>query len=376
MMRKLLLGLFTSFAVIACTHNIPQEAEPIAMPDAWLYAEAKPAQWPSKDWWQQFQSEELLFLQTLAQENNPALAAMAARLLQADYQLKIMGASNFPQADVSLGARHRARISGGDESQLFNADVAASYEVDVWGRLSAERRAAHWQWQGTRYDQQALMLSVSAGVGLRYINSLALQEKLRIAQLQLETAEEVLRVVEARVNAGAVSPMDLMRQSTQVARQRAALHPLEQSLFTEYLELATLLGVSAKELALKGDFKTLHEPQTQIGFPSELLLRRPDLQQEETKLRVAEANVEAARAALFPAVRLTASTGQTGDTWAELWRGSWLYNIGASVTQPIFQGGKLKAAHQLSQAQQVELLEAYRGVLLTAFTEVEVALRQ
>src|SRR5699024_10152038 len=273
------------------------------------------------------------------------------------------------------GAGHSGRLTGGSETQNLSADLAASYEVDLWGKLSAERQAAQWQWQGTQFEQQALMISVAAEVGQRYVDYLSQQEKLRIANLQLHTAEDVLRVVRARVNAGAVSPMDLLRQETLLARQKATLHPLEQRVFQERLELATLLGVEAKQLALNGKLDDLHLPNTEVGFPSELLLRRPDLQQEEAKLRIAEANVEVARTAMFPSIRLTASTGQRGDSWSELWRGGWLYNIGASLTQPVFQGGRLKAEHKLNQAKQIEMLESYRGVLLTAFSEVEIALR-
>lgn len=374
-MMKKILFVALSLGLAACAQKIPLEATDYVVPQEWQYAEQEQV-WPELDWWEQFQSQELLSLQQLAKKQNTELAAMAARLLQADYQLKIRGVSKLPTVDASLGATHNARFSGGGESQGFSADVGASYELDVWGRLYAQRQAAKSQWLATQFEQEAVALSVSAEVGRRYIELLATQEKERIAQSQLESAEQVLEVVKARVRAGAVSPMDQMRQEAQLERQRAALHPLRQQRIQAELELATLLGINAKELQVSETFQHLAVPSTQVGLSSELLLRRPDLQQQEAQLAAAEADVKAARRALYPAFRLTAGTRQLGDTWSELWRGSWVYNIGASVTQPIFQGGRLRAEHQLSQAKQVELLENYRGALLTAFTEVEIALSQ
>lgn len=374
-MNKYILTALCVLTLMGCAHTLGPHHEH-ETPASWQHSGAEStAQWPTPAWWEQFDSAELLRLQRMAQDTSTQLGAMAARVLQADYQLKISGVSKVPKVDASVGLGHSGQLSGGGEAQNYSADLAASYEVDVWGKLSAERQAAQWQWQGTQFEEQALMISVAAEVGQRYVDFLAQQEKLRIANLQLDTAADVLRVVKARVNAGAVSAMDLMRQETQLARQKAALHPIQQRLFQERLELATLLGVDASQLQLTGEFDDLRLPSTDIGFPSELLLRRPDLQQEETKLRIAQANVEVARAELFPAVRLTASTGQRGDTWSELWRGGWVYNLGASLTQPIFQGGRLRAEHKLNQAKQIELLETYRGTLLTAFSEVEVALR-
>lgn len=371
-MNKILL-IIVSVSLVACAQKIPLEATEFNVPQQWQYAEAEPT-WPELGWWEQFQSQELLGLQQLAKEQNTELAAMAARLLQADYQLKINGVSKMPKVDASLGATHNARFSGGGESQRYSADFGASYELDVWGRLYAQRQAATSQWLATQFEQEAVALSVSAEVGRRYIELLAIKEKERIAQSQLDSAEQVLEVVNARVRAGAVSPMDQMRQEAQLARQRTALHPLRQQRIQAELELATLLGINADELPIQNKFQHLVIPNTQVGLRSELLLRRPDLQQQEAHLAAADADVKAARRALYPAFRLTAGTGQKGDSWSELWRGSWIYNIGASVTQPIFQGGRLRAEHKLSQAKQVELLENYRGALLTAFTEVEVAL--
>lgn len=373
-MRKLSL-LFFSVSLAACANQIPLDAQPQEVPEEWQHAQQQQqGDWPDEQWWQQFGSEELLNLQQQAKEQGTDLAAMTARMLQADYQLKISGISKVPSVEASLGGEHGGSISGGNESSRLNAGMSASYEVDIWGRLKEERRAAALQWQGTQFEQEAVKLSVSAEVGRRYVELLAQQEKERIAKLQLKSAEDVLKVVSARVRAGAVSRMDQMRQEAQLSRQRAALHPIQQQIAENKAELATILGTSASELSIDGTLADLDLPTTNVGLASDLLLRRPDLREQETRLYIAEADVKVARAAMFPAIRLTANTSQRGDTWSELWRGSWMYNIGASLTQPIFQGGKLKAEHKLSQAKQIELLEDYRGSLLKAFSEVEVAL--
>src|SRR5699024_11862079 len=246
-MMKKILFVALSLSLAACAQKIPLEATEFSVPQQWQHAQVEHV-WPELGWWEQFQSQELLSLQQVAREQNTELAAMAARLLQADYQLKIRGVSKVPTVDASLGATHNARVSGGGESQRYSADVGASYELDVWGGLYAQRQAATSQWLATQFEQEAVALSVSAEVGRRYVELLAINEKERIAQSQLDSAEQVLDVVNARVRAGAVSPMDQMRQEAQLSRQRAALHPLRQQRIQAELELATLLGISADEL--------------------------------------------------------------------------------------------------------------------------------
>src|SRR5690625_1332066 len=296
-MKKLVL-LCISMGLMACSQKIPLEAIPYEPPTQWQ--QGKATAWPSIDWWQQFQSPELQHLQQVAQENNPELAAMAARLLQADYQLTLRGVSKFPTVDASLGGRHSGALSGGSERNSWNADFGASYELDVWGRLYAQRQSAKAQWLATQFEQQAVALSVSAEVGRQYVALLALRERERIAEEQLATAEEVLRVVQARVRAGAVSPMDEMRQTAQLERQLAALHPLRQQRLEAELALANLLGVPAQAVTVEGEFAQLSTPTTEVGLSSELLLRRPDLRQQEARLQAAEADVKAARRALYP----------------------------------------------------------------------------
>src|SRR5690625_570317 len=127
-MMKKILFVALSLGLAACAQKIPLEATDNVVPQEWQYAEQEQV-WPELDWWEQVQSQELLSLQQLAKKQNTEHAAMAARLLQADYQLKIRGVSKLPTVHASLGESHNSRFSGGGVSQGFSADVGASYEL-------------------------------------------------------------------------------------------------------------------------------------------------------------------------------------------------------------------------------------------------------
>jgi outer membrane protein, multidrug efflux system len=220
-----------------------------------------------------------------------------------------------------------------------------------------------------------------ANVGTTYFSVLEFRDRLAIARDNLANAENVLAIVEARFNNGAASALDLAQQRTVVANQRAALPPLEQQLRQTENALAILLGQTPDALTIAtGSLANVVLPDIAPGLPSELLNRRPDVANAEAQLIAANADINTARAQLFPSIQLTAQGGFASTALSSLFDGPGLFwSLVASVTQPIFEGGRLSGQVDLTEARYEELVQVYRGAVINAFRDTEdslVAIRQ
>jgi NodT family efflux transporter outer membrane factor (OMF) lipoprotein len=219
-------------------------------------------------------------------------------------------------------------------------------------------------------------LTVLSGVASTYFQTVQLRERLAVARRNLANAEEVLRVVRARVENGAASPLDLAQQRTVVAGQRASIPPLQAQAQQAEHALAILLGSVPAVTDIAGaSVMALSPPAVTPGLPSELLIRRPDIQTAEAQLLAANAQIGVARAAFFPSIALTADGGYASATLGNLFQPSSLFAaVAASVVQPIFSGGRLEGGLDLAKARHQELIANYRKAVISAFADVEDAL--
>jgi NodT family efflux transporter outer membrane factor (OMF) lipoprotein len=281
----------------------------------------------------------------------------------------------FPALSLngSTGVRRNEPADGpATNSESTSISLGASYEVDLWGRIDADVRAAAATLSAAHYDFAAARLSLVAAVADAYFQTLALRERLALARENLVIAERVLGIVEARYRNGAASALDLTRQQTAVLTQRSALLPLEVQERQTVRALAILLGRAPQGLALmQEDFAQLHIPAVAPGLPAELLLRRPDLARAEAQLAAADANVAAARAALLPSISLSASAGVATTELLSLSNPVTTLGLSAGIVQSLFDGGRLRAQVASSESRRRELVENYRKAILTALQEVE-----
>ncbi|WP_051231763.1 efflux transporter outer membrane subunit [Stutzerimonas azotifigens] len=380
-MNRPLLSLLAGAVLLAGCNLTPHYEQPdLARPAAFEHAQGA-ADWPAADWWRGFSSPELEALIVRAQANNLDLATAMSRVRQADLQARIAGTALLPSLSGGLGGS-RAQASdnnGGGNSTRYSASLSASYEVDVWGRNRSSVQASELDALASAFDRDTVALTVTGAVASSYFKVLELRERLRIAEENLANATRILAVVEARVRLGAGTELDLVQQRTLVEQRRAAIPSLRQQRQTAENALALLLGEAPQGFAaqLLGDSLaalTLPDPIAG-GLPSELLLRRPDLRRAETGLLAANADIGAARAALFPSLSLSASGGYDAGLFASLFNsGNLAHSVSASLLQPIFDGGALRNQVRLSEERYRELADGYRLSVLIAFQEVEDAL--
>ena len=357
----------------------PQPMDARAMPPAWTEAAAANSSALTPDWWPSYGSGELSALIDGAVRASPDVAIAAEHVSQAQAQVRIAGASLFPALDFSAATgRREVRPSGGTWSGTNSSSgaLSASYEIDLWGRLAAGRRAADATLRASRYDQETVRLTLVAGVASGYFQLLSLRQRTAIARQNLATAERVFKVVDARVRFGANSALDLARQQAAVLGQQAALVPLQLQERQTLYALAILAGrppegysVTDTEL---GGFSI---PQVAPGLPADLLTRRPDIASAEAQLAAANANVAAARAALLPDISLSGSAGLASGVLVNFLNSpTATLALGAALLQPIFDGGRLRGQVDLAASRERELVENYRKTIYAALADVESAL--
>lgn len=340
------------------------------------------AAWPAPEWWRGFASAELDALITTARTHNQDLAAAAARIRQADAQARIGGAALLPS--VGLGAdagwRQASTTIRGQQVQpdirSYGLGLDIAYEIDFWGRNRALADAARANALASRFDQQTVALGVTTGVARTWFSALALQDRLDVARRNLADAEQTLRVIRGRQEAGTANALDVAQQETLVASQRARLPDLRNQGEQFLIALGILTGQPPAAITARPSTLTrLHRPAVAPGLPSELLARRPDIAFAEAQLLAANANIRAARAAFYPSIQLTASAGlQSAALSTLLGPGALVAALGAGLTQPIFDGGTRRGQLAFSQARQEELLALYRKTVLQALTDVDAAL--
>ena len=393
MRRPVLLAtsLTALLVVTACSLGPAYRRPAVDIPPAFAATPTTAqAAWPSERWWEGFGSPELDALITEAQAANQDLAAAAARIVQADAQVRISGAPLLP-ALTGQGTYNYVREGTGTvvgipsglrgapryfDYRTYSAQLQVAYDLDFWQRNRSLFRSAEAAALATRFDQQTVALDTVTSVANTYFQLLAAQDRVRIAERNLRSAEAILAAYRARLVAGTASALDVAQQEALAAGQRALIPSLRSQAEQERIALGILTGQPPERLQVAGgSLDPLPLPPVTPGLPSELLARRPDVAFAEAELVSQNGNVQAARAAFFPDVQLTASGGvQSAALSAITGPGTLIAALTAAVVQPIFDNGLRLGQYRQAKGRFEELAADYRQSVLQAFTDVETAL--
>ena len=377
MKYKTLIALsLTALSFTGCSF-VPNYQKPnIETPEQWSDKEHEASSIILYDWWKSFGSKELDALMEEALKNNTGLLAGLQRIEQARAALKIAGATLLPSIDGSANAsRSRTNPNSGASSTgtSLSTGLSVAYEIDLFGANRATQEAAKEGWFGSIYDQKALELTLIGDVASTYFTLINLRERLKIADNNLKNTQEILRIIQARVDSGSESDLELAQQKTAVASNESSRATIAEQLKNTENALAVLSGKPPQSITIER--KTLNNltiPDIAPMQPSLLLERRPDLLSAEADLRAAEADIGVARAAFFPSLSLGANGTISSNGFSD--PSATVLSLTSTLAAPIFQGGRLKGGLEQATAKQLELVQTYRGNVLTAFQEVEDAL--
>ncbi|MRW88691.1 efflux transporter outer membrane subunit [Duganella sp. FT80W] len=361
----------------------PAEVKTAADGSTWKQAQAAEAQ-PRGEWWLAFNDTALNELINEATRANANLSVAAARVKQARAIAGVAEADRIPQVGIAAGAQ---RVRESDvalnlpagtpvpPASVFNANLTASYEVDLFGRVSSNVAAARGDAAAQEATYRSVLLSVQADVAQTYFRLRETDAELETLNRTVQTREENVKVNQRRFDLGDIGEFDLSRAKTELATARAEAIGLQRQRATTEHALAVLLGKPAASYTA-GNSPLLDGallPVIPAGLPSSLLERRPDIAAAQRAMESANARIGVARSAMFPSLLLNANAGGTSaNTVADVFKWSsrsWL--LGAALSMPLIDGGRNRANITRSEAALEESVGTYRQSVLTAFAEVE-----
>ena len=341
------------------------------------------AVWPNTDWWNNFHDAELSAFIDEVKANNLDLANNRRNLESAQLALREAGLARWPTPQLTIGD-----ATGYSRTSLDGATVSSGNVNDAT-RLAATftysnilTKPATYARDLTAYDSdiaQAADVAMNT-LGLAtstFFQLLLIRDRIVAARQNLENAEAIGRIAQARVDAGVSVPIDALQQQIQIEQQRTALQSLMQADLAARASLALLVGRHVQGFDIAGQtLQNVDVPQVQPGLPSELLVRRPDLYQAEMSLRGSAATVTIVRRSLFPNISLTASASQSSFDLANVVSSPAQATAGltASLVQLLLDNGQRHRNIEQSKLSLENSLAVYRRTVLGAFNEVEVAL--
>jgi outer membrane protein, multidrug efflux system len=331
-------------------------------------------------WWKVFQDPELQGLIRTALQQNYDVRIAASRIVQAQAQLGITRADQFPTVAGGAGASAlRSPQNKLQPAYQLNAEqlnVSASWQLDFWGQFRSATEAARAQLLATEWGRRSVLSTLVANVASGYFQLRELDLELEISKRTLADRQDSLHLVSTQEQHGATSMLEVRQAEQLVYTASSEIPDLERQIQQQENALSVLLGKYSGPIP-RGQTLTeqAHPPQIPSGLPSALLERRPDVVQAEQQLIAQNALIGVARAAYFPQISLTGNGGTQSAALGGLFTGpSGLWNFAATLTQPIFTAGRIKSNVKLAEAQQQQAALVYQQTVQESFREVSDAL--
>jgi len=345
---------------------LPKETR---IPPAWR-ADARGGD-VANDWLKSFNDPMLNAIVAEAIANNPDLRAAAAKVVIAQQTVIVVGSRLWPWVGAQLGGS----VTDDRDSATFgstSAFVGVAWELDVWGRLRAQRAASEANAEAAALDYAYARQSLAATTAKLWYVAVETRQLLLLSEQAVRIYTDLLGLVQQRRNAGKDSDLDVVDVRAKLETAQSDVERARESYGEARRALEVLLGrYPAAEIEVAAIYPAL-SALGGAGVPSALLERRPDLLAAEREVLAAFRKEEAAELALLPEFSISLAGGRLGDQVLSLLHlNPWMLSAGIGVSIPIYEGGALKAKVEIATAQQAQAVAAYGAVALTAFREVE-----
>ena len=371
------LSLASSAMLAACAPaERPRPAlSQVAPPAGWTEQTGLPGD-VAPDWWRLFNDPILDQLVARALANNTDVLTAVARVEESEANVRLARAAFLPTIDASGSIGRQRQLSAlgmPSTSTAIQPEVQLSWQLDLFGRLKAQARAARYQYVATQADRDATALSVAGQVARAYLSLVTLDAQLKITRETLKTRETALRLAEDQARVGYSSQFELTQAQSEYEAVRGQIPELLRGIRNAENGVRLLTGDPPGASFGRTGLEAIPIPQLPNVLPSTLLTRRPDLAAAEAQLLAADASLVSARRAFLPDVALSASIGALLVNGLD-YDPVTIWSVGGSILAPIFRGGALRAQVDVSNAQRDQAAYAYRAAALSAFRDVENAL--
>ncbi len=384
-----LIMLVSGCAAIGPDYETPQAP----MSQQWIDIDAPRVNNQSADyaqWWTAFEDPVLNSLVEMAYQQNLTLRIAGLRILEARANLGIAVGSRYPQSQQINGGAARVQVGENEPGAVFvdrnfkTANVAfdLAWEIDFWGRFRRLIESADAQLDASIADYDDVMVALAAEVARSYVLIRTFEERLLLAQANVVTQEDALRIADVRFQNGAVTELDVQQARAVLGNTEAAIPFLESGLRQTTNALAVLLGLTPRDLSdlLKGAAPIpAAPPEISMGVPAELLRRRPDVQRAERLLAAQSALIGVAITDLYPRFTLAGSVGfrtsdSTGSSSDLFESGNTTGFLGPFFSWNVLNYGRIKNNIRVQDARFQQLLVNYQYTVLSALAETENAI--
>jgi len=381
-----------TFVAVGCAVGPNYKRPQVAVPTQWTVppargTSAKPIE--RDDWWASFQDAELNSLIERAVAQNLDLKLALERVQEARAARGVARSSYFPSVDATVSAtRNRQGVIAPTapgvakifpvEFNNFQGGLAASWELDVFGGIRRGVQAATSDAAAADENRRDVLVILLGDVGRAYAQLRGFQKRLEIANKNIKTQQDTLDLTTARAKAGLATELDVSRAAAQLQSTKAVVPTLLSGIDISAQRLSVLLGEEPgalrSELERASPIPTA-EPEVEVGLPSNLVERRPDIRRSEAQLAAATARVGEAKADLFPHFLLTGTAGRQATELHDLTLGAGnFFSVGPAISVPLFTGGRIRSNIAVQASRQREALISYQASILNALEEVETAL--
>ena len=384
--------MIIALAVGGCTVG-PDYVQPeIQEPDAWHTAAVEGLEDGNatlQTWWQVFDDELLNDLVLRSAAGNLTLREALWKVEEARALRGVVSSTTKPQVGFSADANRSlpsengalgefAPEEGFEAGNSFSTGFGASWELDVFGRIRRQVEAADAATQASVESYRDVLVSLYAETALAYVNVRASQERLRIADANVEAQEYTLQLTKDRFDSGLVSALDVAQAESNLANTYSLIPVVERDINEGLNRLAVLLGENPGALHAELDQKVEipHEPEAvAIGLPTELLRQRPDVRRAERLLASQTAQIGVATADLYPTFSLAGFLGLEALNAGDLLSGdSVTWDLGLPIRWDVFSGGRIRSQIRVEEARTNQLLASYEQTVLNALEESENAM--
>jgi multidrug efflux system outer membrane protein len=378
------LGALLALLLTGCVVGPDYRRPLVAAPDTFRGAPAAipptDASFGEQKWWDVFQDPQLQSLIRTALQNNYDMRIAATRILEAQAQLGIKKADEYPTAGLSLSGNDnrnaRSKFLSAYDTSNTQLGLGFQWNLDFWGKYRRATEAARDQLLAADWAQKEVTDSLVAGIASAYFTLRGLDLQLQISQRTLASDQDSLKLTRLLSDNGATSLLDVRQAEQLVYAASSTVPSIEKEIQQQEDLIGTLLGGNSGDVTRGMELIAQpHLPEVPPGLPSSLLERRPDVRQAEAHLMGMNALIGVAKAAYFPSIDLTGAGGFQSIALSRLFSGpAGTWTLASPLTQPLFTAGSLKKGVQLAQAQQQEAVLNYQQTIQQAFREVSDAL--
>jgi multidrug efflux system outer membrane protein len=358
-------------------------ANPALTPAAFRWeTQASTNSFANLPWWRVFHDDTLQTLVRTALTNNYDVRIAVTRVEQARASAAQARGQYYPQLDYGVAGGGGKNVSDnapsptGKNGSELAAYVTASWEIDLWGRLRRLNESARAQFLASQEAQHDVQISLVAQVAQNYLQLLALDRQLQIAQESTNSYGASLKIFNERLQGGVASKLETASAEALMDAAAATIPDLERQVALQEDQLSVLLGQNPGPILRGGtSLEQQAPPEVPAGLPSALLERRPDIREAEAQLRSANAQVGVAKANFFPQLDLTALFGEVSPELSAFTAGAApAWELAAGLTGPLFHGGQLRAQYAQARATRDQFALQYESTVLNAFQEISDAL--